>query len=931
MSVIKSLLKLAVKAFAFLILIGIVVIAPLVYGATKEPLIELASPSSLSGKDTSAKFFAGATADNGASYVNSFAYEQAIDVLTEIQIETSHINSVGNLYVLIAWGEEIFMLLESGEYVPWDSALESLQAARANKILQAKEALTIIDDLAFGPIGIADTTLTIYLAYKTLSGPNELYFSGAPLSFFISSEGGESESLTFYRENIATPIIQGRCIVCHQEGGMAENSALTYVDSQTLDYQSINYNSLLDFIKKETNGASLLLTKPQGQAHGGGTQLFSGNGNLELWSNFVDSMLADFMFHGSSSDDQNIFRDIVRARNEKTLRKASLLFAGRLPTEVELNIVADSGDEELREVIRSLMDGDGFHDFLIESANDQLLTEAFSNRLFAVVNRYRYPNSMRYYNNSSVRSDRLLASEAIAQEPLRLIAHVVTNERPYTEILTADYIMVNPYSAQIYGGDVSFNNYDDSNEWREGRITAYYRCTVCNQNNPDVSYEIETDYPHAGILNSPAFLARFPSTATNRNRARARWAYYFFLGVDIEALSERTTDQEALADENNPTLNNPNCVVCHDIMDPVAGAFQNYGDGGFYRDKANGSNSLPYSYKVDPLSLYQVGDTWYNDMLAPGFGDLLAPNPNNSLQWLAHEFVKDSRFGYGTVNFWYSAVIGRDPYTKPANPQDPNYKSNLAAYTTEQELMHQIADDFVLGLSGNGAYNLKDMLVSLVMSYHFRAESVKELNPAQQVELNEIGIGRLLSPEQLNRKLLDVSGYYWRYGAANVLEQVYNLVYGGIDSVGITDRATELTALMSTVVAAMANETSCPIVSNDFSKPQSERNLFTAVELNSTPISDPAAIRANIQLLHERLWGESIPINHPEIDATFKLFDSIWSARIRAGKSPSVSGASELCVFEPWKNSIRRDPNQTLRSWAAVINYMLRDYKFIHE
>ncbi|MEO1930639.1 MAG: hypothetical protein ABGX41_01905, partial [Pseudohongiella sp.] len=183
MSVIKSLLKLAVKAFAFLILIGIVVIAPLVYGATKEPLIELASPSSLSGKDTSAKFFAGATADNGASYVNSFAYEQAIDVLTEIQIETSHINSVGNLYVLIAWGEEIFMLLESGEYVPWDSALESLQAARANKILQAKEALTIIDDLAFGPIGIADTTLTIYLAYKTLSGPNELYFSGVPLSF----------------------------------------------------------------------------------------------------------------------------------------------------------------------------------------------------------------------------------------------------------------------------------------------------------------------------------------------------------------------------------------------------------------------------------------------------------------------------------------------------------------------------------------------------------------------------------------------------------------------------------------------------------------------------------------------------------------------------------------------------------------------------
>ena len=931
MGVIKSILKFAVKAFAFLILIGIVVIAPLVYGATKEPLIELASPSSLSGKNTSAKFFAGATADNGASYVNSFAYEQAIDVLTEIQIETSHINSVGNLYVLIVWDEEIFMLLESGEYVPWDSALGSLQAARANKILQAKEALTVVDDLAFGPIGVADTTLAIYLAYKTLSDPNELYFSGAPLSFFISSEGGEAESLAFYKENIATPIIQGRCIVCHQENGVAKNSALTYVDSKILDYQSINYNSLLNYIEEEANGASLILTKPLGQAHGGGVQLVSGSDDFESWSKFVDSILAGFMFHGS--DNQNIFRDIVRAGNEKTLRKASLLFAGRLPTEAELNTVADSGDEELRETIRGLMGDDGFRDFLIESANDRFLTEAFSNRLFAVVDRYRYPESMRYYNNSSVRSDRLLTSDAIAQEPLQLIAHVVTNERSYTEILTADYIMVNPYSAQVYGGDVSFNDYNDSNEWREGRITEYYRCTVCGQNNPDISYGIETDYPHAGILNSPAFLARFPSTMTNRNRARARWAYYFFLGVDIEALSERTTDQEALADENNPTLNNSNCIVCHDILDPVAGAFQNYGDNGFYRDKRYGYNSLPYSYKGDPLSGYQVGDTWYNDMLAPGFGDLLAPNPNNSLNWLAHEFTKDSRFGYGTVNFWYPAVIGRAPYAEPVNPQDPDYKSSLAAYTLEQELMQQIADDFVVGTSGNGVHNLKDMLVSLAMSNHFRAESVKVMDPLQKVELQEIGTGRLLSPEQLNRKLVDVSGFNWSYGPNNALGHVYNLVYGGIDSLGITDRATELTALMSTVVAAMANETSCPIVSNDFSKPQSERSLFTAVELSSTPISDPAAIRANIQLLHERLWGESLRINDPEIDATFGLFETIWSARITAGKSPAISSDSELCQFQlaNAENPIRRDSNQTLRSWAAVINYMLRDYKFIHE
>ena len=158
------------------------------------------------------------------------------------------------------------------------------------------------------------------------------------------------------------------------------------MDSNTLDYQSVNYNSLLNYIGKVANGTSLILTKPQGQAHGGGVQLVSGSDDFESWSKFVDAMLADFMVTGSGSNDQNIFRDIVKTGNEKTLRKASLLFAGRLPTEVELNTAVSGGDAELREAIRGLMDDDGFRNFLIESANDRLFTEAFSNRIFAVVN-----------------------------------------------------------------------------------------------------------------------------------------------------------------------------------------------------------------------------------------------------------------------------------------------------------------------------------------------------------------------------------------------------------------------------------------------------------------------------------------------------------------------------------------------------------------
>ena len=90
---------------------------------------------------------------------------------------------------------------------------------------------------------------------------------------------------------------------------------------------------------------------------------------------------------------------------------------------------------------------------------------------------------------------------------------------------------------------------------------------------------------------------RYPSTDTNRNRARARWTYYHFLGVDIEKLAPRTTDPIALADTNNPTLKNPACTVCHESLDPVAGAYQSFGDRGLYLDQYGAMDSLPDTYK----------------------------------------------------------------------------------------------------------------------------------------------------------------------------------------------------------------------------------------------------------------------------------------------------------------------------------------------
>ena len=52
-------------------------------------------------------------------------------------------------------------------------------------------------------------------------------------------------------------------------------------------------------------------------------------------------------------------------------------------------------------------------------------------------------------------------------------------------------------------------------------------------------------------------------------------------------------------------MRNPACTVCHQILDPVAGSFQLYGDNGLLKESWGGKDALPDNYKQglrDPVS-----------------------------------------------------------------------------------------------------------------------------------------------------------------------------------------------------------------------------------------------------------------------------------------------------------------------------------------
>ena len=800
-----------------------------------------------------------------------------------------------------------------------------------------------------------------------------------------------------------SPIVQSKCANCHVEGGVSGNTRLVFVRDTDADHLAKNLKAFEDFAAEADGGAALILNKVQGVEHGGGVQLAAGTDGFAAMERFVGLLGGDDGSSGTSATVATLFDGVRMESARSTLRRAAIVFAGRIPTDAEYASIEAGGTASLRKAIRGLMTGPGFHDFLIQNANDRLLTDrhlgnTIPNEGFFV----DFDNE--YYRLNEIEPDgskrnywELRAQYGAGRAPLELIAHVAKKDLPYTEVLTAPYIMANPWTANAYGADTAFDESRDVHEFKPSEIVRYYR--NCDGKESEFNQTLglrildpgpcATDYPHAGVLNTTVFLKRYPTTATNRNRARSRWTYYHFLGLDIEKSASRTTDPDALADTNNPTMRNPACTVCHSDLDPVAGAFQNYGDVGLYRDQWGGLDSLDDLYKYDPPGgtdyvigaafpdardtvafsvdldagtntlafrvvefpgfeepavdigidylligdgdgnttryelenlqdwedqdcghpshedsaeasyrlkqcilrvdveaaasgthevevaawimdndddrpgakatlriwprgdhLYLHGDTWYRDMRIPGFDGRIAPNADNSLQWLADGIVADPRFAEATVKFWWPAIMGAD-VVEPPSEGDPDFAGRLLASNAQRAEVQRLAGAFRRGFGGGQRYNLKDLLTEIALSKWFRATWTMGGDSIRTNALASAGARRLLTPEELSRKTVAVTGFDWQRWRLRPWENPgealnwtnakwkYGLLYGGIDSDGITERGRDFTSVMAGVAQRHAAAVACPVAMKDFYLVEEPaRRLFGGVGLADSPVSE---------------------------------------------------------------------------------------------
>jgi hypothetical protein len=568
--------------------------------------------------------------------------------------------------------------------------------------------------------------------------------------------------------------------------------------------------------------------------------------------------------------------------------------------------VLAGNDANLRSTIRSYMQGPAFDRFLDEAGMTHFLT-----------NRVVPRGNNRGLSNNDFPALANLQNQgafdaAVRREPTELMKFIVRNDRPWSDIVAADYTVVNPAMAAGLGAQMmqQFTNPNDMNEWRQARV-------------PERQGGMRE---HAGVLSTHSWLDSFPTTPTNRNRHRVNVMAKQFLATDVTALAVRPIDDGRAFVV--PVMENPGCAVCHDVIDPIAAGWQNWQENNRYRPNVvnNAPTALPASYRATSYpndaqgrEFYQAGDNWFRDGRAPGFGTEMMPGgfqgSRTALQWVGGQVATDARFPLGAVHFWYEAVFGRAPLQQPLDPNGQGYAYQRAAYDAQRAEFTQIASRFA-GNQGNGVMNVRDLLVDLVMSNWFRAETVQ----GQRAELADVGSVQMLLPSQIQAKLQTLVGQGFNGFNNPYAGQALN--FGDFDGNGRVVRAREYTMMQTTVMDGIAASMSCGVTQADFGRAAANRLLFPLVSLQDTPATPAGrqAITENIRHLHNWLWKENLPASHAEIQRTVNLYNAIWSDRGTASSRPLNCGYTNT-----------NDPNYTGRSWAAIVAYMIGDAKFIFE
>lgn len=293
------------------------------------------------------------------------------------------------------------------------------------------------------------------------------------------------------------------------------------------------------------------------------------------------------------------------------LSRLSLDLRGRRPTEAELDR-AEADPAEIEALVTEFLHDPGFAErvfFLYadvyKTRADEFIVGANGDAEFHDLDaRYRF-------------------THAAGDEPLKTLAFVADQDRPWTDIVNLDW---------------TFANED---------LLAHWPLEALEEGEGWVRAQYTDGRPTAGVLSTNGMWWRYTSTTMNVNRTRAEAVARIFVcdrrfdqPVALSGAITSTTDLL------NRSQNDPACVSCHVALDPIGSYLY-----GFWRTHAESYSEAIWYYpnlETHWTETTEVAPAWYGE-------------PGENLFDLGRQIADDPRFVTCAVEQGHQFFFGALP------------------------------------------------------------------------------------------------------------------------------------------------------------------------------------------------------------------------------------------------------------------------------
>jgi hypothetical protein len=495
----------------------------------------------------------------------------------------------------------------------------------------------------------------------------------------------------------------------------------------------------------------------------------------------------------------------------RLLRRISLDLRGVVPTVAELDTV--EADPTQVDVLRDAW----LDDPRLEQRLVEMLAEQWQTRIDEFDARwYDYPLTAR---------DEFTFDQSVGEEPLRLMARVAMEDRPWSDTVTSDETMVNPMLLSIWPVEAI----EDGDGWRAGRYTD--------------------GRPAAGVLTTNGLWWRYSSSPFNLGRSRAAAMLKHLLCEDFLARSVSFAPAEATTTESgtaNAALGEPYCMACHAAIEPLAATTFGF----WWRTQYSAIEMSTYHAEREPLGPEAL------DVVPAYFGARV-----NGLADLGAHVAADPHFHRCAVET-AGAMLLRRPLTPADHDRVDLWLADYHAAGDRYKVALRAITDDPLYRAGAVADDAPDAL-------HARARTE-----------------RLLSVDQMQSSLEDLAGFRWSFAGFDQLgvDTVgYRVLGGGVDGQTVVRPQPEPNLTWALVVERLAQASAWSLVRQELEGAGDGGEAPARLLAGVTPDSRPgdADFRDALRGLHWRLYA--VRADDGWVDAV----EALWGEALVREGSPA--------------------------------------------